>query len=131
MGAEIAKNIILAGVKSVTLLDDKLVEESDRCSQFLMAPLYPLGENRAEASLLRAQALNPMVKLSAIKENISTKEDSFFQEFDVVIVLEAPTRELVRINNTCRLNGVKFFAGDVWGMFGYSFADLQEHSFAE
>jgi len=27
--------------------------------------------------------------------------------------------------------GVKFFAGDVWGTFGYSFADLQEHNFAE
>lgn len=130
MGAEIAKNIILAGVKSVTLLDEKNVEESDRCSQFL-APVDSLGENRAEASLIRAQALNPMVKLNAVKENIASKEDTYFQNFDVVIVLEAPTRELVRINNACRLSGVKFFAGDVWGMFGYSFADLQEHSFAE
>lgn len=130
MGAEIAKNIILSGVKSVTLQDDKNVQESDRCSQFLV-PVDSLGQNRAEASLIRAQALNPMVKLHAETESVSAKDDTFFQAFDVVVVLEAPTRELVRINNTCRMNGIKFFAGDVWGMFGYSFADLQDHSFAE
>ena len=28
-------------------------------------------------------------------------------------------------------NGVKFFAGDVHGFFGYSFMDLVEHEFAE
>lgn len=100
------------------------------CSQFLI-PVSSKGENRAEASLVRAQALNPMVKLNADKDNLADKDDGFFQDFDVVIVLEGTTRELVRINNTCRMNGVKFFCGDVWGMFGYSFADLQEHSFAE
>lgn len=34
-GAEIAKNIILAGVKSVTFLDHRNVMAEDRCSQFL------------------------------------------------------------------------------------------------
>lgn len=34
-GAEIAKNIILAGVKSVTFLDHRNVTAEDRCSQFL------------------------------------------------------------------------------------------------
>ncbi len=86
MGAEIAKNIILAGVKSVTLLDDKVVTESDRCSQFL-APVDSLGENRAEASLIRAQALNPMVKLNAVTENVATKDDSFFHKFTGMALL--------------------------------------------
>ena len=31
----------------------------------------------------------------------------------------------------CHRNGVKFFAGDVHGFFGYSFMDLVEHEFAE
>lgn len=41
-GAEIAKNIILSGVKSVVLLDDGYLVEEDTCSQFL-APVQAVG----------------------------------------------------------------------------------------
>ncbi|XP_059619741.1 SUMO-activating enzyme subunit 1 [Phlebotomus argentipes] len=130
LGAEISKNVILAGVKSVTFLDHNVVSEADRCSQFLV-PVTTLGQNRAEASLARAQALNPMVELKADQDILSAKPDNFFTSFDVVIVIGAPRREMIRINNACRMKGVKFFATDVWGLFGYCFADLQEHNFIE
>lgn len=130
MGAEIVKNIILAGVKSVTLLDNKNLTESDFAAQFL-APQTALGSNRAEASLTRAQILNPMVEIITDTGLLSEKDDEFFGKFDVVCILEANTPELVRINNLCRQKRVKFFAADLWGMFGYSFADLQEHSYVE
>lgn len=129
-GAEIAKNIILAGVKSITLLDHQNVSEADFCSQFL-APQESLGTNRAEASLLRAQALNPMVEIIVDNSNLDEKPDEYFRNFDVVVITESTTKTQIRIDNACRLMGVKFFAGDVWGTFGYSFADLQEHYFAE
>lgn len=130
LGAEVAKNIILGGVKSVTLLDHNVVGEADFCSQFL-APQSAIGQNRAEASLIRAQALNPMVEIVIDKDNVADKPDEFFHRFDVVVVIGASTPTLIRINNACRLKDVKFFAGDVWGMHGYTFADLQEHEFVE
>ncbi len=37
LGAEVAKNIILAGIKSIVLLDPSQVTEEDQCSQFLVA----------------------------------------------------------------------------------------------
>jgi molybdopterin/thiamine biosynthesis adenylyltransferase len=43
-GAEICKNIILAGVKSITLLDSGVVTNEDACSQFLISR-DQLGEN--------------------------------------------------------------------------------------
>lgn len=129
-GAEIAKNIILAGIKSITFLDHRPLSATDGCSQFL-APQSSVGENRARASLLRAQTLNPMVEIAVDTDDLAGKSDEFFGGFDVVVVTEASTRTLVRCDNACRMLGVKFFAGDVWGMFGYSFADLQEHEFAE
>lgn len=130
LGAEVAKNIILSGVKAVTLLDHKNVSELEFCSQFF-TPHDSVGTNRAEASRKRAQALNPMVEISIDRDNVNDKADDFFYRFDVVILIDAPTATLVRVNNTCRLQGIKFFAGDVWGMHGYSFVDLQEHEFAE
>ncbi|XP_055384404.1 SUMO-activating enzyme subunit 1 [Condylostylus longicornis] len=130
LGAEVAKNIILAGVKSVTLLDDQNVTLGDSCSQFL-SPVDSIGLNRAEASIHRARALNPMVEITADKENISEKKDEFFENFDVVVVIGASIEELLRIDNICRSKNIKFFSADVWGMFGYSFADLQIHEFVE
>lgn len=43
-GAEVAKNIILAGVKSVTLLDHRDLTAQDFCSQFL-ADRKEIGKN--------------------------------------------------------------------------------------
>lgn len=43
-GAEICKNIILAGVKAVTILDGGVVNDEDACSQFLAAR-DQLGKN--------------------------------------------------------------------------------------
>jgi ubiquitin-like 1-activating enzyme E1 A len=130
LGAEIAKNIILAGVKSVTFLDSKNVTKLDFASQFFI-PTTEENKLRAEASLARAKALNPMVELVADTGNLHDKNEEFFKKFDVVVIIEAPTGEQLRIDNICRANGIKFFATDMWGMFGFSFADLQEHEFAE
>lgn len=130
MGAEVTKNIILSGVHSVQLNDHKIVTEEDFCSQFL-APRSSVGANRAEASIERARALNPMVQISADTQNLTGKTEEYFCEFDVVVVIGATNSELLRIDGICRKNDVKFFAGDVWGMFGYTFADLNVHNFVE
>lgn len=129
-GAEIAKNIILAGVKAVTFLDHRDVTVEDRCSQFLVFK-DSIGKNRAEASLQRAQNLNSMVNIEADTSNIDDKPDTFFNNFDVVCATQCTITQLKRINEICRKHNVKFFCGDVWGAYGYTFADLIEHEFAE
>lgn len=130
IGAEVTKNIILSGVNSVKLNDDKIVTEEDFCSQFLV-PRSALGSNRAEASIERAKALNPMVEISADTEPLSKKDTAYFEAFDVVVVIGANNEELIRIDQICREKNIKFFAGDVWGTFGFCFADLQKHQFVE
>ncbi|KAG5682321.1 hypothetical protein PVAND_011680 [Polypedilum vanderplanki] len=130
LGAEIAKNIILAGVKSVTFLDSKSVSKLDFASQFFI-PRTDENKLRAEASLPRAQALNPMVELTADTGNLHEKDEEFFKKFDVIVIIEGKMSEQIRIDNICRANNIKFFAADMWGLFGFSFSDLQEHEFAE
>lgn len=112
------------------LLDDKSVTEADFCSQFLAAR-DSLNTNRAEASLERARALNPMVDISADKEPLKKKTLEFFAQFDVVVVNGETNEELLRIDTICRELGVKFIATDVWGTFGFYFASLQKHSYVE
>ncbi|XP_031834461.1 SUMO1 activating enzyme subunit 1 [Nomia melanderi] len=129
-GAEVAKNIILAGVKSVTFLDHRNVTVEDRCSQFL-APKELMGKNRAEASLQRAQNLNPIVNIEADTSNVDDKPDAFFSNFNVVCATQCSITQMKRINEICRKHNVKFFSGDVWGTLGYTFADLIVHEYAE
>ncbi|XP_010813310.1 SUMO-activating enzyme subunit 1 isoform X3 [Bos indicus] len=85
LGAEIAKNLILAGVKGLTMLDHEQVSPEDPGAQFLIRT-GSVGRNRAEASLERAQNLNPMVDVKVDTENIEKKPESFFTQFDAKVV---------------------------------------------
>ncbi|KAG8222690.1 hypothetical protein J437_LFUL015887 [Ladona fulva] len=138
LGSEVCKNVMLAGVKSITLLDHEPLKEEDFGSQFL-APRSEVGKNRAEASVARARRLNPMVEVKIAppaegeaKSDPSLRPDSFFSEFQIVIATGLGAESLKRLNQVCRRvstdkNKVCLIAGDVFGFHGYIFSDLQEH----
>ena len=60
-----AKNVILAGVKSVTLLDDGTVETRDLSAQFYLAEA-DVGKKRAAACRDLLQELNTAVAVSVV-----------------------------------------------------------------
>uniref|UniRef100_A0A2P2HZY8 SUMO-activating enzyme subunit 1 n=2 Tax=Hirondellea gigas TaxID=1518452 RepID=A0A2P2HZY8_9CRUS len=131
LGAEVTKNLVLAGVKSITLMDHQNVTELDVVANFL-APSDSVGSNIAEASVVRAQNLNPMVQVTALTEDLATQPDTFFSTFDVVVITRCSDKDLlIKINDVCRSNNSLFYAGGVHGLFGYMFADLNQHNYIE
>ncbi|XP_003968748.1 SUMO-activating enzyme subunit 1 [Takifugu rubripes] len=131
LGAEVAKNLILAGVKELTLLDHEQVSEESCRAQFLV-PVTAQGKNRAQASLERAQNLNPMVKVHADSDRIEEKSDDFFLEFEAVCLTGCSKDLMVRIDRLCSQHNIKVFCGDVYGYYGYMFCNLgQEHKYIE
>ncbi len=90
-----------------------------------------MGSNRASSAQDRLQLLNPMVEVTADEGNVGEKEEEFFKAFDIVLVTRCTRDVLVKVNKVCRKLGVKFFAGDVFGFYGYSFMDLVKHEFVE
>jgi ubiquitin-activating enzyme E1 len=74
-----AKNIILAGVKSVTLHDEGLAELKDLGAQFYLTEA-DIGKNRAEACRDRLQELNTAVAVTATCASLS---ESFLGQFQV------------------------------------------------
>ncbi|XP_051693349.2 SUMO-activating enzyme subunit 1 [Oryctolagus cuniculus] len=130
LGAEIAKNLILAGVKGLTMLDHEQVSPEDPGAQFLIRT-GSVGRNRAEASLERAQNLNPMVDVKVDTEEIEKKPESFFTQFDAVCLTCCSRDVIVKVDQICHKNSIKFFTGDVFGYHGYTFANLGEHEFVE
>jgi len=130
LGAEIAKNLVLAGVNQLAMVDSEKVSEEDATSQFL-APRDTVGKNRAESSLQRLQQLNPMVTVSADPGKSQDKTEEFFKGFDVVVATNCSKDELVRINSICRAEKTLFYAGDIFGFYGFSFMDLVSHEYVE
>ncbi|KAI3925628.1 hypothetical protein MKW98_001482 [Papaver atlanticum] len=78
LGTEIAKHLILAGVKSVTLHDEGTVEMWDLFGNFLFSE-SDVGKNRALASVQKLQELNNAVAVSTLTEKLSKEKLSNYQ----------------------------------------------------
>ncbi|CAJ1064834.1 SUMO-activating enzyme subunit 1 [Xyrichtys novacula] len=131
LGAEVAKNLILAGVKGLTMLDHEQVSVESCRAQFLV-PVTAQGQNRALASLDRAQNLNPMVEVHADSGRVEDKPDEFFLQFDAVCLTCCSRDLMVRVDQLCSRNNIKVFCGDVYGYYGYMFCNLgEEHNYVE
>ena len=72
-----------------------------------------------------------MVNLIVDCDDISEKPDSYYMQFDIVCITRVSCNQLVKINNICHHNNIQFYAGDVYGTYGFMFSDLQEHRFVE
>ena len=73
-----AKNLILAGVKSVTLHDEGSVELWDMSSNFVFTE-KDLGKNRALASVQKLQELNNAVTVLTLTAKLTKEQLSDFQ----------------------------------------------------
>ncbi|KAK7712645.1 E1 ubiquitin-activating protein aos1 [Diaporthe eres] len=128
---EIAKNLVLAGIGSLTIIDHDNVTEADLGSQFFLSEKEGhLGKNRAEAALPQVQKLNPRVTVIADTDDVRFKGASYFALFDMVIATDLDPDALNIINTATRLNMRPFYAAGTHGLYGFIFADLIEHTFS-
>lgn len=127
LGAELAKNLMLSGLRSLTLMDDMNISDADRHSQFLISP-NDRG-NRAQASIERLKQLNPMVQVNVENGSISSKSEDFFKNFDLVILVDQNFDITNKIDKICRKYKIRFQAGGVFGWIGYGFFDFNDHIF--
>ncbi|KAJ6264863.1 hypothetical protein Dda_1016 [Drechslerella dactyloides] len=128
LGNEIAKNLVLAGIGAITVVDTEMVTEEDLGAQFCVDEGM-VGMNRAEAAAPAIQKLNPRVAVTTDSQPIETRDAEYFRQFSIVIVTEADLNTLISVNESCREAGVAFYAGACFGLYGYAFADLIKHQF--
>ncbi|KAK4123401.1 hypothetical protein N657DRAFT_656643 [Parathielavia appendiculata] len=128
---EIAKNLVLAGIGSLTILDSEPVNPADLGAQFLLSEeANPIGTNRAAAASAALQRLNPRVQIHVDTVDVRLKPPSFFAPFDIIIATDLDSPTLNIINTATRLNNRPFYAAGCHGLHGFLFADLIEHTFA-
>ncbi|XP_042958430.1 ubiquitin-activating enzyme E1 1-like isoform X1 [Carya illinoinensis] len=122
LGAEIAKNLILAGVKSVTLHDEGMVELWDLSSNFIFSE-GDVGKNRALASVQKLQELNNAVVVRALTTNL-TKEQ--LSDFQAVVFTDISFEKAIEFNDYCHNHQppIAFIKTEVRGLFGSVFCDF-------
>ncbi|KAK7524172.1 hypothetical protein IWZ03DRAFT_366525 [Phyllosticta citriasiana] len=125
---EVAKNLVLAGIKSLTVVDHEVVTEDDLGAQFFVSEA-DIGKNRAEAAVPEMQKLNPRVNIYVDTSNIANKGPEFYQAYEMVIATDLDFMTLSTINAATRLASKPFYAAGTHGFYGFIFADLIEHDY--
>ncbi|KAF7144250.1 hypothetical protein RHSIM_Rhsim05G0223400 [Rhododendron simsii] len=122
LGAEIAKNLVLAGVKSVTLHDEGNVELWDLSSNFIFSE-DDVGKNRALASVQKLQELNNSVVISTLTAEL-TKEQ--LSDFQVVVFTDISLEKAIEFDDYCHSHQppIALIKSEVRGLFGSVFCDF-------
>uniref|UniRef100_A0A8C6YRS6 Ubiquitin-like modifier-activating enzyme 6 n=1 Tax=Nothoprocta perdicaria TaxID=30464 RepID=A0A8C6YRS6_NOTPE len=128
LGVEIAKNIILAGVKALTVHDTKQCTKWDLGINFFIREDDVTNQkNRAEATLHHIAELNPYVHVAASTMPLDETTDlSFLKQYQCVILTEASLLLQKKINDFCHAQQppIKFISADVYGICSRLFCDF-------
>lgn len=122
LGVECAKNVLLGGVRSLTLHDTVACSLGDLSSQFYLTE-QDVGKNRAEACVGKLQELNTSVVINVMTSGLTPAS---LAGFSVVVLVDTPLDESVALNEYCRSQSppIKFIRVDVRGASGCIFADF-------
>jgi len=145
LGVEIAKNGVLAGLHSLTIMDPRPPTWLDLGANFYLQPHHVVttsnnnnNNNKHKDAICVAQLalLNPYVRVSVstatawtLEDMLSvitgTNNDSIIPTCVTVTEL-LPNDWLFAINRVCRQQGTKFLYATANGLFGRVFVDLGE-----
>jgi ubiquitin-like 1-activating enzyme E1 A len=130
LAAEVAKNVVLAGVGSVALVDGAPAAAAAP-GNFLVARDAPAGQTVAEASAATLQEMNPLVSVAALPGSAADYAASpdRVRGYDVVLLTGAPAPVVAAADAACAAAGAAFFAAACRSAFGWAFANLHEHAY--
>ena len=140
LGIEIAKNVILAGVKSFTIYDNKLITSQDLASNFYTTQddndnnnnnndntgVNNIGKKRTDVCIEKLRELNPLTPVDIYSfDNLACTKDGLGQ-YSVCVYVDGTLEELKRVSNYCHINNICFIATSTYGLYGYAFSDFGE-----
>uniref|UniRef100_A0A6Q2Y6G8 Ubiquitin-activating enzyme E1 C-terminal domain-containing protein n=1 Tax=Esox lucius TaxID=8010 RepID=A0A6Q2Y6G8_ESOLU len=131
LGVEIAKNIVLAGVKAVTLHDTKQCETKDLgCNFFIRQDDVLNHRKRVEAVHPRVAELNPYVHVDSSSFPLDLSTDlNFLRRYQCVILTEARLSLQKKVDEFCHSQQppIRFIGCDTYGICARVFCDFGEH----
>lgn len=128
IATEVVKNLVLTGINSITMIDDKLVTKFDMLSNLFTR--NQIGLKRAEACQKYVLELNPMVNVKikdgSLKDLLIDADQSkeYIKQFHVVILVNYDLESSMKLNQICNESNVPFVFACAWGFLSMVFLDL-------
>jgi molybdopterin/thiamine biosynthesis adenylyltransferase len=125
---QVAKNIILAGVGSVTLVDDTPCSNTP-LGNFLV-PHDDKDKTVAEACVSTLQEMNPLVSVNAVGGDPATfVTAATVAGYNIVILIGQSGAVVETADAVCRETNVPLVAACSRGLGGWAFANLLHHKY--
>ncbi|ORX37063.1 hypothetical protein BD324DRAFT_624649 [Kockovaella imperatae] len=139
---ETIKNLVLAGIGRLIVMDDGAVTVDDLGTGFLFREEEgAVGQERVRAAAAQIESLNPLVSLtvrptlspfvrdpSTASSSVDTEREmvDFLRKerVDVVVACDLKRDQLIAIDGAARKAGSMFYGAGSYGFYGYVFADL-------
>ncbi|EON97536.1 putative ubiquitin-activating enzyme e1 1 protein [Phaeoacremonium minimum UCRPA7] len=125
LGVEIAKNIALAGVKSLTLYDPAPVAIGDLSSQFFLHP-DDVGKPRDQVTAPRVAELNAYTPVRIHESSNIAENLSELDKYQVVVLTNTPLKAQIAVGEYCHQKGIYVVVADTFGLFASIFCDFGE-----
>lgn len=120
IGVEIAKNVALAGVKSLSLWDPTPTALGDLATQFYLNK-DDVGKSRAQACVARLAELNQYVPVSLADGGDPAV---LAQSYECVVASDISAEQAVELNDATRKAGKSFIWVESRGLAGFVFTDF-------
>ena len=121
---EASKNLILTGIKSLSIFDERISKAQDFSWNFFLNEKDINMKRRDETIISNLRELNEYVDVF-IENNLQTA----LNNNDIIVVSEIKhTEEINKINDFCRTNKKGFLYAGLFGLTGFIFSDFCEHN---
>ncbi|VDK76985.1 unnamed protein product [Cylicostephanus goldi] len=110
LGTEILKNLVLAGVHSVCIVDSAFVQTPDLGQNFFLKK-SDVGRPRADATIEYLKELNPSVQCDSLllsPLNLTAEDLAILLQFHVVVGTNLPENVAIDISSFLFPRGVPF-----------------------
>eukprot|EP00958_Prasinococcus_capsulatus_P020016 scaffold2551_cov376-Prasinococcus_capsulatus_cf.AAC.9 len=119
-GTETLKNLVLGGIGSFTVVDQRKVTEADLGNNFLVEREH-LGQSLAGAATKCLSELNERCHGNFVEEHpvkLVTGNEGFFKAFTLVVAADLHEPELCMLDACCRSHGVPLLGIRSYGLVG-------------
>ncbi|KAF6757523.1 hypothetical protein DFP72DRAFT_891366 [Ephemerocybe angulata] len=131
VATEAIKNVVLAGIGKLVIVDGEDVAEEDLGAGFFFRD-EDVGRKRLDAAKPRIESLNPLVTVETVANAISLQSaefESIIETVDLVCITDESRDTLIQINQLCRKHKKPLYTGGTYGLHGYIFCDLLTHEY--
>ncbi|KRZ50122.1 SUMO-activating enzyme subunit 1 [Trichinella nativa] len=114
IGAEMAKNLILSGIKQLTLIDDTVVND-ERTS--LLIKKNSIGMLRSEASREVCQQFNPSVEVKV--ESVKSLNETLLEGCDLLVDANGNFKFSLHLHHLCSVSKVSYMCCTSLGVYSF------------